>query len=233
MTQTQTSARDSARPSLNRPQIVQAAIAAIDQSGADALTMRRLGKDLGVEAMSLYRYVSGREDLLDAVVDALLDGVTDNIDAQEPTSWQNYLQLMAHEIRKIAIAHPAVFPLVATRHPAAPWLRPPLRSIDLVEHFLQSMTDRGFSDARAVDAYKVFTGFLVGSLLLEVAVRGESIVPLSEREGPTGEQDPGLVLDDAPLVRRMKPRLSEDTSDQEFEIGVESLINRIERSISR
>ncbi|UJH69586.1 TetR/AcrR family transcriptional regulator [Ornithinimicrobium sp. INDO-MA30-4] len=86
--------------------------------------MRRLGKDLGVEAMSLYRYVSGREDLLDAVVDALLDGVTDNIDAQEPTSWQNYLQLMAHEIRKIAIAHPAVFPLVATRHPAAPWLRP-------------------------------------------------------------------------------------------------------------
>lgn len=43
--------------------------------------------------------------------------------------------------------HPAAFPLAATRHPAAPWLRPPLRNIELVENFLLTLTDAGFDDA--------------------------------------------------------------------------------------
>ncbi|MBW8172528.1 TetR/AcrR family transcriptional regulator C-terminal domain-containing protein [Ornithinimicrobium sp. Arc0846-15] len=237
MTSPQTSSTDSPRRRLDRPYIVQSAMSSIDEHGVQALTMRRLGKELGVEAMSLYRYVSGREDLLEAVVEALLDGITDRIDAQEPTSWQNYLQLLAHEIRKTALAHPAVFPLAASRHPAAPWLRPPLRSIDLVEHFLASLTERGFDDTHAVDAYKVFTGFLVGSLLLEAAIRGGDVAPrsetLNEGQAAVAETDGGLALDDAPLVRRMQHRLSDDTSDQEFEIGLESLIDRIEQSVSR
>lgn len=238
MTSPQTSSTESPRRRLDRSHIVQSAMSAIDEHGVQALTMRRLGKELGVEAMSLYRYVSGREDLLEAVVEALLDGVTDRIDAHEPTSWQNYLQLLAHEIRKTALAHPAVFPLAASRHPAAPWLRPPLRSIDLVEHFLASLTERGFDDAHAVDAYKVFTGFLVGSLLLEAAIRGGEVAPrsgetLNEGQAVVAEKKGGLALDDAPLVRRMQHRLSNDTSDQEFEIGLESLIDRIEQSVSR
>ena len=53
---------------LDREVVVRAALRAIDARGPHSLTMRGLGQDLGVEAMSLYRYVSGREDLLEAVV---------------------------------------------------------------------------------------------------------------------------------------------------------------------
>ncbi|UUZ46413.1 hypothetical protein LP422_18140 [Janibacter limosus] len=86
--------------------------------------MRRVGQDLGVAAMSLYRYVSGREALLEAVVEKLMDGVTARADAVGFTSWQGYLQVLANEVRRVAQAHPAAFPLVASRHPATPWLRP-------------------------------------------------------------------------------------------------------------
>ena len=56
------------RPSLSRERIIAAAIAFVDRKGLTALTMRRLGTELGVEAMSLYRYVAGRDDLHEGIV---------------------------------------------------------------------------------------------------------------------------------------------------------------------
>ena len=67
----------SARVPLSRERIIAAAVEAIDEEGLGSLTMRRLGARLGVEAMSLYRYVPGREDLLDGVVDALVTACRD------------------------------------------------------------------------------------------------------------------------------------------------------------
>ena len=53
---------------LSHDRIVEAAIDFVDHNGLSSLTMRRLGKELGVEAMSLYRYVDGREDLLEGMI---------------------------------------------------------------------------------------------------------------------------------------------------------------------
>lgn len=221
-----------ARAPLDRERVVQGALDVIDASGVDGLTMRRVGQELGVEAMALYRYVSGREELLEAVVEHLLGGITDKVENQGFTSWQGYLQVFAHEVRLVALAHPAAFPLAATRHPAAPWLRPPLRSIDVVEHFLTTFCNAGFDDRSAVDAYKLFTTFLVGSLLLEVAAHGSDISAAAmsgkgDAEGPLDRE-----LEGAPNVLRMRERLSEDTSRRQFEIALESLIDRVERASS-
>jgi AcrR family transcriptional regulator len=60
------------RPTLSRERIVETAIDFVDRRGLAALTMRRLGEELGVEAMSLYRYVNGREDLLEGIVDRMV-----------------------------------------------------------------------------------------------------------------------------------------------------------------
>ncbi|MFP3821900.1 hypothetical protein SB658_24695, partial [Bacillus sp. SIMBA_008] len=65
-------------------------------------------------------------------------------------------------------------------HPAAPWLRPPLRSVEVVEMFLRTLIEQGFSDRQAVDTYRSFSSFLLGQLLLESAVRGAEISPLEE-----------------------------------------------------
>ena len=171
--------------------IVLAALGFIDRHGAQGLTMRGLGQELGVEAMALYRYVTGREDLLEAVVKLLLEGLHQDLDDQLSETWQGYLQTLAHAVRRIAVEHPAAFPLVATRHPAAPWLRPPLRSLELVEDFLSTLSEHGFTDGQLVDAYRSFSSFLLGQLLLESAMRGADTspveVPLDEgtRRSPT------------------------------------------------
>ena len=62
---------------LDREAVVRAALDSIDRNGSQGLTMRGLALDLKVEAMSLYRYVAGREDLLEAVVTLLLEGLSD------------------------------------------------------------------------------------------------------------------------------------------------------------
>lgn len=217
---------------LSRERIVRAAAALVDEDGLGALSMRSLGARLGVEAMALYRHVDGREDLLEAVVDMLTSAIPSaaEMDLGPGGGWQAYLLHLGHEVRALAEAHPQLFPLVATRHPAAPWLRPPLRSLATVEDFLSTLTRFGFEEDRAVATYRSFTSFLVGQLLLEVAQRGApttAVAPQIEKDGP-GDDD---TLSEFPMVHRLQGELSEDRSDEEFARGLEHLLDRIERHI--
>lgn len=225
------------RKALDREAIVRAALNVIDDTGAEGLTMRGLGQQLGVEAMSLYRYVSGREDLLEAVVAHLLDGLTNRLDEKLTGTWQGYLQSLAHEVRQIAVDHPAAFPLVATRHPATPWLRPPLRSLELVEDFLANLSGHGFDDARIVATYRAFSSFLLGQLLLEAASHGAGTapveVPLDEGGADIPNRDGDVDLSSAPIVARLRPMLSEDHSAEEFEVGLETLLDRLEMEMAQ
>ncbi len=221
---------------LDRDLIVRAALDSIDRNGSQGLTMRGLAQDLGVEAMSLYRYVSGREDLLEAVVAVLLGGLTD-LDEQLAKTWQGYLQGLAHAVRRIAVDHPDAFPLVATRHPAAPWLRPPLRSLELVEDFLSALSRFGFTDQQVVATYQAFSSFLLGNLLLEAAVRGAETSPveepLDEGNATVPNQDGQVDLSGSPTVAKFRHLLSQDRSVEEFEISLETLLNRLEMDLAQ
>lgn len=216
----------SARVALDRRRIVHAALDHIEESGLATLTMRRLGTRLGVEAMSLYRYLPGKEELLDAVVDVLIGDMHSDVDVfDEPTAgWQDFLQRLAHGVRRIALAHPKSFPLVASRPPEAPWLRPPLRSLDWVETFLSGLCSDGFSDAAAVASYRAFTGFLLGHLLLEVSTMGADIGPLDVLED---DEEDNHRMRDFPTVARLRAGLGEDHAAAEFEEALEELLNRI------
>ncbi len=216
----------SARVALDRDRIITAAITFIDEHGLAGLTMRRLGERLGVEAMSLYRYIPGKEDLLDAVVQRLVLSMEhDERVLREPRDgWQDFLQRLAHGVRRVALAHPKVFPLIASRPPEAPWLRPPLRSIDWVESFLAALTSEGFTDDAAVGGYRAFTSFLLGHLLLEVATHGGDVGPLDVVEDGS-PHDAGL--EDHPTVRRLRGALAEDHAALEFEDALENLLERM------
>ncbi len=226
------------RGRLDRELIVATAIDFMDTHGVQGLTMRKLGAELGVEAMSIYRYIPGREDLLEAVVAHLLEGLTDRLDPDLTETWQGYVQAYAHEIRDVAMAHPSIFPLVATKHPAVPWLRPPLRSVELVEDFLRTMSGHGFQDDKLVDAYRSFTSFLLGHLLLECGIRGAEAgfvdEPLDQGDADIPhEGDADDTLANAPTVRRLQKELSQDHSKAEFEKALEMLLDRFELSISQ
>lgn len=226
-----------ARLSLSRARIIAAALAYIDEHGAQGLTMRQLGGAIGVEAMSLYRHVEGREDLLEGVVSEVTSGLTAHMDAALGGSWQGYLQDLAHRCRAMALAHPHVFPLVATKHPAAPWLRPPLRDLALVEHFLATLSHFGFTPHQAVAAYQSFSSFLLGHLLLEVVQLGAETspveLPLDEGEAQLPSGDAGLDLAAFPAVAAAREELSRDTSREQFEISLEALLDRLELALKQ
>lgn len=210
---------------LDRDRILAAAIGFIDDHGLPGLTMRRLGEALGVEAMALYRYVQGKEELLDGVVEALVNDmrVDGEVIDRPRDGWQDFVQRLAHGVRRVALAHPKAFPLVASRPPEAPWLRPPLRSLTWVEAFLAGLEAEGFSDEAAVASYRAFSSFLLGHLLLEVSTLGADVGPLDVLEETP--EPAGLV--DFPLVKRLRPALSTDTSAVEFEDALEELLSRM------
>lgn len=228
------------RAPLSREAVVAAAIDFMDDQGPQRLTMRRVGQSLGVEAMSLYRYVNGREDLLEAVVDHLVGQIIvrrPDEAAAAQIGWQGFLQETAHSVRDLARAHPTIFPLVATRHPAAPWLRPPLRSLRVVEEFLTGLISRGFTDHQAVEAYRAFTSFLLGHLLLEAAASGAVTSPveepLDEGDAVMGGPDQDASVDAYPQVFRLRDQLSEDHTVSEFEKGLEALLDRLDLKVSQ
>lgn len=209
---------------LDRARILEAALTYIDEQGLAGLTMRRLGQTLGVEAMALYRYVAGKEELLDGVVDHLVAGMRADAQVLDRPSdgWQDFVQRLAHGVRRVALAHPKAFPLVASRPPEAPWLRPPLRSLDWVEAFLSGLESEGFSDEAAVASYRAFTSFLLGHLLLEVSTHGADVGPLDVLE-----ESPEPGLEDYPMVSRLRRQLAEDKAAVEFEEALEELLNRM------
>ncbi len=180
------------RAPLSAEIIVDAAIAFIDRRGLAELTMRRLGHDLGVEAMALYRHVQGREELLDAVVARVMAEVDadDEVIVAPEVGWQDFLQRLAQGIRRAGLRHPKVFPLVASRPPEAPWLRPPLRDLRWVEAFLSGLAAEGFDEPRRAAAYRAFTSFLLGHLLLEASAQGADVGPLDVLEDPQEQRTP-------------------------------------------
>jgi AcrR family transcriptional regulator len=226
------------RTPLSRGRIVEAAIELADAHGLTALTMRRLGQELGVEAMSLYHHVNGREDLLEGMVGCLVDGVQlpSRVPLGPADGWQAFLQHVAHDIRRVALEHPLLFPLVATRPPAAPWLRPPLRSLRVVETFLDGLLQRGLSDDQAVHVYKVFAGFLLGELLLEVAEAGGPTgpvdEPLDEGDAPVPNADQQILLDEYPTLLRLSEGLRAHDATGDFERALEALLDRLDSDLS-
>lgn len=214
----------SGRSGLDKQRILGAAVAFIDEHGLRELTMRRLGTYLGVEGMALYRYVPGREALLDGIVETVVDELYGDPDVhlQAHAGWVDYLQRLAHGLRRIALAHPEVFPLVATRPPAAPWVRPPLRSLRWIDSMLQVLSSAGFSDESAAAVYRAFSSFLLGHLLLEVSANGVETGPVEEPDVSPIED-----LSSYPHLQRMEEHLSVDASASDFEEALEALLDRV------
>jgi AcrR family transcriptional regulator len=212
------------RRPLDQRRILHAAADIIDDRGLIALTMRGLGAHLGVEAMALYRYVPGREQLLDGVVEVVMDELYESTHAGGlSTSWQEYLQMQAHAVRTLALTHPRIFPLVATRPPSAPWLRPPLRSLRWVESFLQGLREYGFSPRVSVAVYRSFATFLLGALLLEAGTLED--LTITEKVNLAFIETDDLAS--YPIISEMAGELKDGGFEIEFEAALEDLIERV------
>ena len=212
----------------------------VDEHGLTALTMRRLGKELGVEAMSLYRYVNGREDLLEGMVDRMVAELHLRLGRRLLAADRRLagLPAVAGPRRPVARPRPPEG-LPADRDPA------PRRAVAAAAAAqpagrrglpLHARSRAGFSDARAVEAYRAFSSFLLGHLLLEASLLGAQTgpaeEPLDEGDSDVPNADQELDLEEFPHIQRLEGQLSEDHAGPEFERALEDLLDRLDREIT-
>src|SRR5581483_3835282 len=134
----------SAREPLTSGRIIDAALRIIDEEGLRALTMRRLGQELGVEAMSLYHHLPGKGAVLSGVAESLLSEL--RLDDADSGSWQDRLRRLARAYRGVAHAHPNAFPLIVMREHRTPQVA------RLHELTARICRDAGASDEEAANA---------------------------------------------------------------------------------
>src|SRR5690349_21612984 len=91
-----------ARPALSTHRIAAAAVGIADADGLDAITMRRLAAELGVAPMAAYRHVSGKEDVLELMVDR----VYGEVDIPDGAGWRDTVRAFATGIRALVSRHP-------------------------------------------------------------------------------------------------------------------------------
>ena len=189
---------------LTRAGILRAALALADREGLKALSMRRLGAELGVEAMTIYHHVPNK--------DALLDGLVEQLVAQiapptfEAVTWQEGLRDYARELRSTLLAHANVVPLVASR-PAVT-----AQNLRVMEAALQSMRAAGLHPADALDVLYAVTGFVVGHVV--TAADGD---PVDQFEA----LDPATFPLLAEAVSRSAPRGTE----ARFDFALDALLS--------
>ena len=102
------------RAPLSRQRVADAALVYIDDHGLDALSMRKLGAQLDVEAMSLYNHVANKDDLLSAVTDRLYAEILDDY-GDGGQGWRSKARRMAQGYRAAADRHPNAVPLLVDR----------------------------------------------------------------------------------------------------------------------
>lgn len=154
----------SSRQPLSRRRILRAALRLIDRDGLEALSMRRLGAALGVEAMSLYRHVFNKEAVLDGVVELLSEEIdVPRAGAANPEPWPQTMRSIVHSYRKLAHRHPHAFPLIALRPLATP------KAIARGQSTIALMLDAGLDEHRAVLVFRTLVSYANGYLLEEFA----------------------------------------------------------------
>ena len=150
------------RAPLTRHEILEAGIVLADSEGLAAVTMRRLGEVLGVEAMSLYRHVKNKQDVLDGMAALLVAGMQSAV-APSETSWQEVVCQFARAYRRLIMEHPAVFMAQAGRALVLDENQTALHRI------IDTLAAAGFSRGDAMDIYLAGTSYARGFALTDLA----------------------------------------------------------------
>ena len=213
------------RTPLSRERVTTAALLLIDADGLDALSMRKLGAALGVEAMSLYNHVRNKDDLLGAVTDNICAEILLRVDAtsatprtSDPVTWQSRATAMAYAYWTVSREHPRAFPLVSYK---------PIDSMNgmmMLARCLEIFTDAGLALDDAAAAFNAAAGWLLGTIEQEHRLMGK----LVEGGGVTKADVPdalGSIVDFRDACLATSP-------EERFSLGLEILLAGIEARLA-
>ena len=218
------------RPPLTRERVLDAALTLADREGLEALSMRKLGQALGVEAMSLYNHVANKDDVLDGIVDLVMGEI--HVAVELP--WREALRQRSSSAHDVLLAHPWAAALIESRlHPGR---------LRLAHHnaLIGVLRGAGFPMDLTYRAFLTLDSYIYGFILQEVSwpfTRAErpdmvtAIAPLvSQEEHPHLIAMMSFVMDagrgDVSAEGPCAPYRAE------FEFGLELILDGLEAALS-
>jgi len=211
------------REPLTRARILEAATRVMDADGLEAVTMRRLGRELGVEAMSLYNHVPSKEALLSGILETVMGEFEL---PRHDGDWLERLRDLALAYRRLLLAHPNVLSLFAEhRHLDPDCLQP-------IELTLEALRSGGLSVEETTTAYHMLVGYVMGHAMLEIAglMAGD---PDPEHAAQHEAFMLTLPSDRFPRMAEMLPYLKQCDHEAEFGFGLDVLLAGLEAKLGR
>jgi TetR/AcrR family tetracycline transcriptional repressor len=212
---TRTRSRDVA-PALSRERIVHVATRLLVEEGLSGLTMRRLARELGVSAMTTYRYFHDKDELIDAVV----DGLVSSEGLPEPGgSWRDRVR----ELMSWLWAELGRYPALVSVRLERPFLSP--GALQLTESVLQALVDAGFNKAEALRVYRTLLNYTFGSAAFGPGSDAE------ERRRRTGAALMALPPQQFPILSSSIGEAAATARENPFHYGLERLLDGLEAAL--
>jgi AcrR family transcriptional regulator len=209
------------RAPLTRERVLRAALALADEGGHEALSMRNVGKKLGVEAMSLYNHVANKEDILDGLVDIVFSEIT--VSSPGEIDWKTAMRKRAISVREALNRHRWAVGLMEGRMAPGP---ASLRNHDAV---MGCLREAGFPFRAAVHASSVIDAYIYGFALQEKNLPFETPDQVSEVMRIQRQHVP--EMDDYPYLVEVATEMAKAGYDYatEFEFGLDLILDALER----
>ena len=208
------------RVPLSRERVLDAAIKLVDQGGLGSLSMRKLGQELGVEAMALYYHFANKDEVIDGIVDIVFSEIELPTDG---TDWRTAMRRRAISMRDVLLRHRWAINLMESRRNAGP---ANLRHHDAV---IGNLRAAGFENAMVARAYSLLDAYIYGFALTKINLPFDASEEVAEvaqgmlQRFPVNEY-PNLV---AYIAEHLKPGY--DYGD-DFEYGLDLILDGLEKA---
>jgi AcrR family transcriptional regulator len=217
---TRTTKRAQRREPLTRERVLEAAIKLADQGGIESLSMRKLGQELGVEAMALYYHFASKDEVLDGAVDLVFSEI--DLPASG-AGWKTAMRQRALSVRDVLSRHRWAISLMESRTNPGP---ANLRHHDAV---IGSLRAAGFDMEMAAHAYSLLDSYIYGFALTKMNLPFNTSQEVAEVAQSMLQPFP---LDEYPnLVQMITEHVMKPGYDyaDEFEYGLDVLLDGFER----
>ncbi|MEN2420689.1 TetR/AcrR family transcriptional regulator [Streptomyces rimosus] len=199
---------------LDRARTLETALDLLNQSGLDALTMRRLADAMGVQAGALYRYFATKQDLLTAMAERMLEGVSTSAQAEGGDNWSERLTTLARAQRTALLAHRDGARVFAGTHATGPSV------LGFADAFVGVLREAGFQEDAAARALYTVVNYTVGHTLEEQA----ALQAEGEDSEAVGALRDAVTTGTYPHLNATLPTLTSTDFTRLFEFGLDLII---------
>ncbi|WP_053731530.1 TetR/AcrR family transcriptional regulator C-terminal domain-containing protein [Nocardia sp. NRRL S-836] len=198
------------RPALNREYIAAMALVLIDDIGRDKFSMRKLGAELGVDLMAVYRYFTDQEALFDGIADTLFTEL--DVEALPWAGpWRDLAEQYTRRLRDVLLAHPRAVTVFATRPVRSP------AAIETGDRMITLMTEAGFTPGDALRVLRCLREFTVGHALIQ------AVLQLG------GERRSRKPAPESPEYNLLARGADEAGADGHFDLGLTAMLDSFAR----